>query len=363
MESDSSRGDPNGKRLARRKAGLLEEAERVARVLEILLKRAEYPSESASVLANDLAKEQRIQLQKAYGRIEPRTRFKARAGQPLRLGLPINLLFVDESGKSEIQGSGYPPYFTLGAIAIGEAEAAQYCARADELKQSFFGRTDFQFHEPYMRRRTQTNHADYSFGNNSVRQEEFDKAIEMLIRETEFLTFGVAIRKSLFEQDFIDAGVDPYLPMDVYSVAITLLLERYVDALAHTEPQQMGRLRLESIGPKEDAYHQLEYARLLLEGSQWVSASAFLQRLETGLVFSPKLGSDPSELADFFARDLFEWIRGSCTIVPKWWEVFCSKVYVRGDGRMGKFGIKVFPDTDIRDKIDHHREKFGAVLE
>ncbi len=118
---------------------------------------------------------------------------------------------------------------------------------------------------------------------------------------------------------------------------------------------------MESIGSREDAEHQLEYARLLLEGSQWIPDSVFRNDLETGLRFVPKQGSHPCELADMFARELYEWIRGDCDVTPMRWDLFSKKMYCRGDGQMGKFGVKVFPDSDIRDRIEAHRLRCGAV--
>jgi hypothetical protein len=55
------------------------------------------------------------------------------------------------------------------------------------------------------------------------------------------------------------------------------------------------------------------------------------------------------------ARDLYEWIRGDCIVSPGRWGILSRKIYWRGDGRMGKFGVKVFPDADIRELIDAHR--------
>ena len=125
----------------------------------------------------------------------------------------------------------------------------------------------------------------------------------------------------------------------------------------------IGRVIFESQGPLEDAIHQLEYARVLIDGSQWVHPSAFRNWLEPGCRFQPKSGSDPGEIADMFARDLFEWIRGDCLSEPRRFELFSRKIYCREDGAMGKFGIKVFPDSDIRDNVLKHREKCGAVFE
>jgi hypothetical protein len=353
-------GDPDGRRIARRRANLLSEAGRVARAMEILLQRANYPIDDIRILVANIARQERSELQRAHGYIEPRTRFKASGSHPLHLELPISNLYIDESGKSHARSKSEQEYFALGAVALSDESAIAYRDAADQIKTSFFGRTDFQFHEPFMRHREQTKGIDYSFARNEAKQQEFDEAILQLIRSTEFVTFGVAIRKSVFQEDFVKTGIDPYLPFNVYNVAITLLLERFIDFLACCDPQCLGRVRFESQGPREDAELQLEYTRLLLEGSQWVSEKAFQSRLETGVHFSPKRGSDPSELSDFFARDLFEWTRSGCVDQPKWWNPFCAKVYVRGNGSMGKFGIKIFPDSDIREQIENHRRDCGA---
>ncbi len=276
----------------------------------------------------------------------------------------MNLLFVDESGKSfpEPNQTG-SEVFALGAVAMSEAARDAYCKSADAVKLEFFGRTDFAFHEPFMRQRYQDpkSQVDYSFNLDTTRQKEFDAAVEGLISQTDFVTFGVAIRKFGFQKEFLDTGIDPYLPTDVYALAIMLLLERYVDMLATAPGSLLGRVTFESQGSREDAVHQLEYARVLIDGSQWVPDSAFRNWLETGLQFAPKAGSHPVELADFFSRDLFEWTRNGCEGAPKWWTAYCPKVYVRGDGLMGKFGVKVFPDSDIRDAVITHRNAWGAI--
>ena len=232
------------------------------------------------------------------------------------------------------------------------AEAIEaYCAAADSVKSGFFGRTDITFHEPSMRRRD----GPYYFNNDKGKQLAFDEAINHLVVESDFLVFGVGIRKTAFQERFVESGIDPYLPTDMYSVAILILLERYVDFLAHDPTKRLGRVTFESQGPKEDALHQLEYARILVQGTQWVSGTAFRNWLETGLRFTPKSGSDPSELADMTARDLYEWVRGDCIGSPGRWDILSRKIYWRGDGRMGKFGVKVFPDADIRESVESHR--------
>jgi hypothetical protein len=231
-----------------------------------------------------------------------------------------------------------------------------YNAAADEIKLSFFKKTDITFHEPDMRYRKDW----FNFGDDAARQKEFDSAIDNLLETTDFQVFGVGVRKEAFQREFVDAGLDPYLPTDVYALAITLLLERYLDFLSSQSTPRLASVIFESQGTLEDAIHQLEYARTLVHGSQWVAGKSFQLWLEPGLTFQPKCGSDPMEIADMFARDLFEWTRSECTVASQRWELFSKKIYCRGDGRMGKFGVKIFPDSDIRERIDEHRRVCGA---
>lgn len=338
---------------------MLSEAGHIARVLEVLLRRAGYEDDRlVGELVKQLADEEKIALQKSYDRIEPRTRFKPHVSHPLLEKRPRNLLYIDENGKStpEPYAQSRPTIFTLGAVAIPEEALDNYRVLANEIKLEFFGTTDFTFHEPAMRQQR----GPYYFGGDKSLQIKFDLAIDRLIRETDFVAFGVAVRKEAFAEEFVETEVDPYLPTDIYTLAITMLLERYLDFLAFSDgPKRLGRVTFESIGPHDDAYHQLEYARVLLEGSQWVYEGSFRSWLETGLRFTPKIGSDPMELSDMFSRELYEWARGDCKCTPKRWDLFSEKIYCRGDAQMGKFGVKVFPDSGIRDHVEAH---CGAVI-
>jgi len=236
---------------------------------------------------------------------------------------------------------------------LPESAAATYVAAADRVKKDFFGTTDMTFHEPLMRHRK----GPYYFAGDTSRQAAFETAVDQLVSDADLVAFGVGVRKAAFERELAEAGLSPYFPADAYAVAIMLLLERYVDALATAAEPMPGRLVFESQDPKEDAYHQLEYARLLLYGSQWVPDASFRNWLETGARFLPKCFSHPLELADMFSRDLYEWIRDDCAVEPRRWRLWSPKIYCRADGMMGKFGAKVYPDADIREAIMAHREQ------
>lgn len=328
------------------------------RSTQVLLESADFDTATIEDIASQVAREEQAQLQRAQGRIESRQRFKHKSPHPLLDQRTESLLFIDESGHPAPQSTVRQPVLALGAISMTPAEMSRYTERADALKRRFFDPPNITFHEPPMRRHAQV----YSFGGDRERQRAFGQAVADLVASTEFVAFGAAIRKDAFAREFTEAGLDPYLPASPYAVAITMLLERYVDYLLTAEgPRQIGKVTFESQGAREDAEHQVQFARLLLDGTQWVPESAFQQAIHPGASFVPKSGSHPTELADMFARDLYEWARSGCRERPLRWSTFTRKTYCRGDGSSGKFGVKVFPDSDIREAIELHREERLAL--
>jgi hypothetical protein len=339
-----------------RRATLLAEARVLSDSLNALLSRAGVKLDDTEAISRQLLALETHELQRAFGRINSRKKYKGRPTTIIRQR-PRNVLFVDEAGKSfpEPKVKNDPHVFALSGIALPQEAVDDYCAAADDIKMSFFGKVNITFHEPRMRQ----GEGAFKFKNNAEAI-AFNKEVDALVEATPFTAFGVGIRKTGFTE-FVDEGLDPYLPTDVYSVAIILLMERYIDFLVHSDPERMGRVIFESQGKKENAFHQLEYARHLHEGSQWIPPGVFQDWVEPGLTFVPKAGSDPTELADMLARDIFEWVRRGCRGTPKRWEIFKKKFFRREDGLMGKFGLKIFPDSDIRERVLSHRQQCGVA--
>lgn len=346
-------GDPGGVRPSRERYAALSEAGHIARALRAILVATGTGVDECGSLITRIATAEQAALLRKGGRVEPRRRFKHRSGTPLHERRPRELLFADECGRSERYVGGGSPNFALAGISVTPEAAEDYIRQADDLKRHFFGDHRITLHEPDMRNRERR----FYFAGDSDRQTEFDAAVTELVAGTEFAAFGVAVRKDAFQAEFSDAGLDPYLPTDSYAVAIQILLERYLDYLAHKADTPMASVTLESIGPKEDALHQRDYVDTLLHGTQWVADSSFRNFLETGVRFARKDGSSPIELADMLARDLFEWVRAGCVGQPGRWGLFSARIHCRGDGSRGKFGIKVFPDSDIRAAIEAHRDE------
>lgn len=144
----------------------------------------------------------------------------------------------------------------------------------------------------------------------------------------------------------------PNLPPGLYEMALTFLTERFVDILhADQELKPCGRLVFESIGNLEDARHQRAFADLLIHGSEFVSDGCFRGWLRPGCEFRTKRGSHPLELSDLAARAMLNWTRAGFANDHAFLKTWADKISTRQEVEQGKFGVKVFPDADIRDKI------------
>lgn len=356
----AAHGDPDGRRLSRRRARNFEHAGRVAKLLQVLLARADssHAAEAAD-LERAIAQDEAITIQQAQGRLESRSRFARpnTGGNPIRENRPRNWLFLDEAGTAQpAQGPQSEAWFALAGVSMTLAQAQDYERASDELKERFFGRKDITLHEPLMRSHRQ----DFGFGGDAVRQREFCRAVDELVAATDFMAFAVGLRK--WDLMAGDVAGDAYLPVGSYEIALQMLLERYVDYLHHDGADWRGRITLEAQGSREDAEHQQAFVELLLQGTQWVPDSAFRSYLETGLRFVGKRGSHPTELSDMLARDVFEWIRSDCEREPRRWPVFEDKFYHRGDLNTGKYGLKVFPSASIDHRVEAQRNKIRERL-
>lgn len=196
--TQSSPGDPEGRRLARRRAHQLSEAARLAEIIARLLGGSGL-AEACSELAKRIAERERAELQRAYGRLEPRNRFPTLGSHPLLLGAHGCIISIDECGRPEPESTRHQPVFALGAVGFDEEDVNGGRAAADALKLKFFGTVDLTFHEPDIR----TRDGPYRFGGNAQRQAEFEEELAALIDDTKFVAFGAAIRKDVFDKEFV----------------------------------------------------------------------------------------------------------------------------------------------------------------
>lgn len=331
--------------IAKEKAAQARQAIRLAQWLQIFMGRLGQEQSLVKALIQNLTElETRLE---ATGAVRIEGRLNHKSGGSGKSDETVHL-FVDESGSESLSANS--SVFVVAGVALTEAAIIEYKAKADEIKLRYLGDTEITFHEPFLKKRT----GDFS----RLRPDEHDafvKEVTALYESTPFTGFAVAIQKAAFV-DFQTKHSSDWLEGSIYDVAVGFLAERFVDYLCQLGRPVRGRIRFESIQSVPDAHRQRAYAELLIRGTQWVSRKSFLGSLETGCVFESKNGSSPCEIADSLARSTFEWVTSECQVSTLLWEMFSRKFYSRGDNRRGKFGLKVFPDENLKNQVDAHRQ-------
>ena len=63
------------------------------------------------------------------------------------------------------------------------------------------------------------------------------------------------------------------------------------------------------------------------------------------------------ELADLAARAMLVWSRDGMPITGAFWDFWAARISARPELERGRFGLKVFPDVDIREAVIAMREQ------
>jgi hypothetical protein len=346
--------DPEGKRLARARAAQAEEA---LQLLALAQSRVASLKDDAlrdvfDGLRQDLRRKFEADESRGGGHLEARKKYKGRSQHlALEHGRGVITLYIDESGKPERDLD--QPHFVLAGVAMDDDATRAYVAAANALKQSYGLEPSLCLHAPQIEKGVD----DFAFGDDESVQAAFRQDLDSLVVSTDFHLLGSIIRKDKLSQLLGEGTEFPNLPPGLYEMTLTFLAERFVDMLhADQALKPCGRLIFESIGNLEDALHQRAFADLLIHGTEFVSEGCFRGWLRPGCEFRTKRGSHPIELADLAARALLNWTRADFPIEHPFLNLWGPKISTREEVERGKFGIKVFPDSDIREDVVRIRE-------
>ncbi len=128
-------------------------------------------------------------------------------------------------------------------------------------------------------------------------------------------------------------------------MCLDFVVERYVHFLYYIGGDAHGIVLAESRGPLEDAKVQQEYVRLMIEGTQYHSASWFRYQLAPFIKFLPKQSNHTGlQIADLAARPCADKVLAPQSQPPRW-VVFRKKLYDGGEGRPESYGLKAFPNS------------------
>lgn len=285
----------------------------------------------------------------ADGNILPRKRPRFDESGEHQRGRRVYYVFLDESGIRDPQPQGAFDLFVVGAAVVESTYFDDVLKpAADELKTRFFGHSDVVFHEPQLRRHKE----QFYFDGDEQTQREFCVAYRTFLASMKFDCVVAVLDKRALVEMYGDKRVDDFLPKNYYALAYDFALERVCNLLFHERADGIGEIYPERIGKRQDAELQLEHARLVNEGTRFVSEKWLQNQFKPGLRFVRKGRHFGIELADVVARTVADHrIHG---VDAACWTELESKLFcghmdrVAGEVRWGSY--KVFPVRSLENE-------------
>ena len=254
---------------------------------------------------------------------------------------PLYVMYLDESGEHELErlSPTYPVFVLCGIIlrdgyptrkvgrAIGRIKDCHLCN--DEVPLHWFNIT--------------SKNKDFSMLGDAPRNAAFHSELDALRRDPDYRIIAAAINKDDFLKEYRSNPIDSFLPGSPYAICLDFVVERFLHFLWNHE-QSKGKLIAESRGERENSELQLEFLRLGLCGTQYVSEKWVRYHLRPVIRFRRKEECVAGlELADIVAGPI-----GSKCLdrrgVPLGWDSLKHQFYDGEQGRPESYGLKVFPE-------------------
>lgn len=281
--------------------------------------------------------------------IEPRQR--PRTSKKADSERPTCYLFLDECGGHESKkvDSKFPVFCLSGLVVTEEDYTKQIAPRWNGFKARYLHSIDARIHEPSIRGK-RLKYFLSRYGSSDPAS--FESTLHDILSETNYTLISTVIRKDEHKSTFGEMPIDMFLPLSQYHIALDFILERFVHYLHNQAGDARGIVIAERIGDKETAQLKHEYARLRLEGTQYISPSWFRYQLSDSLFFADKNDLIPGlEMTDIIARPTAEKVKDPSS-VPVRWEPIKTKFYDGTQGRPESYGLKVFPTPISQDLFE-----------
>lgn len=239
------------------------------------------------------------------------------------------LVYADESGDHLLKPNDKDfPFFGLVFVIIErEYYANFFVPQLTQLKLKYFPTPDVILHEHDIRKAQ----GDFAFLSNAIKRENFIRDITELIENTQFTIISAVINKNELQKQYKS-------PEPPYHLAMKFCLERFKYFLSDKSlaNNQESHITFESRGKREDTNLNLAFQMLL--DNKVIPKSFNIKML------SKISNCSGLQLADLVARPIVMNI-----LKPQQqnraFNTLKSKFYHDKDGRIDRYGLKVFPKS------------------
>jgi len=239
-------------------------------------------------------------------------------------------LFLDESKPN---GTNIK-HLCLGGVIIEEETYKKTIIKdINSIKNSVFGNTEVILHESELR----AAKGGYSEMRKEKKRNYFWKELERIFTTGNITTIGAAIDiekyRSLYEADYLN---------DEYFIVLQIVLENFIHFLQKNNA--VGSVFIESRNHKEDIDIRNIYYKIMLNGTLYLNANSFQDKLLNNLNFVIKEDNNIGvQLADFVPGTLNRKCNGLEPKIPSIFAAIESNLYNGNCDSAERFGFKVMP--------------------
>lgn len=182
-------------------------------------------------------------------------------------------IYVDETGNADLGSSDHPNhrFLSLTGVIFDLAYVDRNVhPEMEELKRTFF---DHHADDPIIFHRKDIVNGLGRFGalKDAAKKALFNDSLLACLQRWEYSVITVLLDKREHRDKYLSWKLDPYH----YGLAV--LIERFLFFLEHHDSH--GDVMIESRGSKLDMRLKDSFRRLVVEGSEFVDAARFQQRL------------------------------------------------------------------------------------
>ena len=182
----------------------------------------------------------------------------------------MKILFLDESGDHNLTTTDpqYPLFVLAGCVLSQDCHDRTLSARLTDFKQKLFGTKNIVLHYVDYTR----NKNGFERMSNKDFREEFYKALNRIIAETDFTLISCIIDKTKHKEKYKALAIDPY------TLSLEIIIERFVKLLVASK--EKGVIVAESRGQQLDNELNLAFLDLKIRGTRFLRPKEIVENIQ-----------------------------------------------------------------------------------
>jgi len=241
-------------------------------------------------------------------------------------------LFLDETGDHGLSSVDQNfPIFLLCGCLVSQADLKKLESDVKKFKIKYFSSENTILHSSDIRKCEK----EFQILFDIELKKNFYNDLNLILRSSNFITFGSAVKKEEHIKKYGKTAKDPY------ALCLSFVLERMIFCL-DLHKNSIVKIIIEKRGKKEDLQLLAQYNAILDLGTYYVKSNRLKKKIQSIDFKWKKENVIGLQLADLVAYPVARSVLQPDVKYPTY-EIIKSKIYCSPRGKIDGYGIKIFP--------------------